>query len=170
MDLVVQEYNKTYICNDYNSTENIKKKVENIEKNFCNNGLKSVRDKIKKNINNDLIYLLIDKVLEIEYISCRAKLDNNTKSKKRKYIKKEELIHDLIYIAEKNNINYGFKKSDIIDTNSIIFFDLPFGQISWHSMLDYKKHPRYKYKWDGKMLSTFDKIEEYLNINKLVEK
>jgi len=142
------------------------KKIEEInsllnyyKNNFCNVGSAYTLYRLKFFHPDDwIVKKLMIAVLKVEYNSLKAKVTKN----KKYYDYKELYLHDLIYLCEKYNINYGFTKSDNNRANSLIFFDFPFGQISWHSMLDYKKYHKYNKKWDGKKLSVFNKIEKYI--------
>lgn len=146
------------ICDNIRKKEILQEQFLNINKNFLNIGLKKLRKKLNL-ISGDYLTQIYKLILEIEILSIKAKLSNNNKF--NLYEKKKILIYDLIYLAEKHNINYGFQESDCDKANSIVFFDLPIGQISWHSMLDHRKYNKYNGKWDGELNSTFIKLERY---------
>ena len=134
-------------------------------KSFCGVGIK----KIKYLLHNKYKWGNIDPVAEILRIALEI-VDINIKAKTRNktidlYLKKENLIQTLTVLADKNNFNYGFAKSDIENANSIVYFDLPVGQMSWHTMLDYTKYKRYNGKWDGEYNSNLIKLEKYIMEN-----
>ena len=86
--------------------------------------------------------------------------------------KKEQLIYKLIDLCNKENIVYGIQISDVRDTNKIIYFELAdCEQISWNCNMKeniVNKCPLYKKKWDGKINSTLNKLENAI-INKYAD-
>lgn len=147
----------------------IKKKdtLLNIRNSFCGVGIKSIKKLLSSLSEEDNIAEILKLVLDIEDINIKAKI--KSKNTTNRYLRKEDLIHKLTVLVEKNNLNYGFSKSDILGANSIVYFDLPIGQVSWHSMLDFNKYKRYNGKWDGKYFSTLTKLEKYI-INNYINK
>ena len=115
-----------------------------------------------------------DKVAELYRIALEIE-DENIKAKDNLYYsqahynKKEELVYKLIELCDTENIVYGIQISDVRDTNKIIYFELPdCEQISWHCNMKeniVNKCPLYKKKWDGKINSTLNKLENAI-INK----
>lgn len=137
--------------------------LKNARDSFCEVGIKSIIKLLDS--KKDDFSIILKTVLEIENINIKAKI--STKYVNPRYLLKEDLIHKLTVLAEKNNYNYGFAESDIPNANSIVYFDLPIGQVSWHSMLDYNKYKRYNDKWDGMYFSTLNKLEKYIKENYL---
>lgn len=132
---------------------------------FCGCGIKKIKSYLDNKSNDDIAKIL-KIALDIVDINIKAKSRNKTSNL---YLKKEDLIHKLTVLADKNNFNYGFDKSDINNANSIVYFDLPVGQMSWHSMLDYTKYKRYNGRWDGEYNSNLIKLEKYIMENYLNE-
>ncbi len=138
--------------------------LKNARYNYCGIGTKNVKFALNDLSNEDINAKLMRIALEIEDCNISAKISENNLGK-QKYIEKENLIHELIHICNMENINYGYKESDIPTVGSIIFFDLPCGQVSWHTNLDRDKNSMYNQEWDKKECSTLSKIEEYIEHN-----
>lgn len=149
----------------YTKIQRIQKLLDDYKYNFCGVGSAFTLYRMGFFHPDDwVVKKLIIATLKVEHNSLKAKITKN----KKYYEYKELYLHDLIYLCEKYNINYGFSPSDNPRANSLVFFDFPFGQVSWHTMLDYKKFNRYYKKWDGMELSVFKKIEKYILDNNLL--
>lgn len=145
------------------------KLIDNIKKinnKFCKIGIENIIIYLienKNNLNDEIILLC----LKIEYSNLLAK---NSKGflKKDYYKLKHDYIIDLCNLYKLNKLEYGYKdyNNKLNDTiNSIIFFDTPAGQISWHSTINKENHPEYYGEWDQKESSTFNKLEKYIRLN-----
>lgn len=128
---------------------------------YCGIGSRNVKLLLNKLSEYDFRAQILRLTLEIEDCSISAKLGSG-EFVKYKYYEKENLLYELIDCCNIDNINYGFKNSDINSVYSIIFFDMPFGQISWHTNIEREDNKIYNKKWDGKENSTLSKIEKYI--------
>ena len=137
-------------------------------KTMCGLGTRKVKCFLNSMIRKgDKIAELYRIALEIEDENIKAK--DNLYYSQAHYNKKEELVYKLIELCDTENIVYGIQISDVRDTNKIIYFELPdCEQISWHCNMKeniVNKCPLYKKKWDGKINSTLNKLENAI-INK----
>jgi hypothetical protein len=148
------EYKKAIIKN-----ERLIQDLEDFRKNMLGLGTNKIKRRLNKLSKNNTIAKAIRLALEIE--------DKNISAKKYRgydkyYESKYKLILELIDLFNQENWIYGKQKSDGIDTDYIIYFEIPgCEQISWHvnfddpdSILDYNKN------WDGKINSTLYKIAD----------
>ncbi len=62
-------------------------------------------------------------------------------------------------------MNYGYKKSDIPTSASIIFFELDAHQISWHTDILFNEKKIYTKAWDKQECSNLTKIEQFITDN-----
>lgn len=132
---------------------------------FCDKGLVQIKDILKKQSVKHALSKVLLLALEIEEMSILAKNADNIESSKYKYCIKEELIEELMIYCDIMNINYGYKESDIPTMRSIVLFDLPCGQVSWHSNIMFNKNRIYNGEWDEKEHSTLKKIEIFIKSN-----
>lgn len=128
---------------------------------YCGIGTKKTKILLNKLGKDFALARVARLVLEIEDCSILAKSLYGNYAEFR-YNNKEELILKLIEECENNNINYGMVESDIPTINSIILFDFPFGQVSWHTTLDKKSFKMYSDSWDGQLCSTLSKLEKFI--------
>lgn len=149
---------------DFNKLVEKSNYIKNLENNYCGIGLnetKRLLNQLSKTNNNAN---LIKIALEIEEINIKAK---KTFDNIELYQYKNLLILELIDICDKMGINFGFIKSDIAETESIVFFDMPCGQLSWHAKINWGNYRKYNKKWDG-ISTNLLKIEEYIKKNLLM--
>jgi len=146
-------------------------KLNKARKKFLDIGTNKIKRRLNKLGENDDIALAIRIALEIEDKNIQAK-KNYGKYRTKIYNEKYNYIIKLIEIFKKHpNWPYGIEIVSGIETNSIIYFEIPgVEQISWHLML-YKENefPIYNTPWDGKENSTLYKIankikQDYNNI------
>ena len=128
-------------------------------------------NKLKRRLNKlaltDDIAKAIRYAIEAEDKSIQAKKAYG-KFRDKIYQSKKEYIFKLIDLFYLNNWNFGKQKSNVKDTNNIVFFEIPCcEQISFHTDLygEYNNIPIYEKEWDGKINSTYpkllDSIEKY---------
>lgn len=147
------------IKNKERDKERLKNKLHETRKKFCKIGLKRVVEFLKRNTDTDSFIIL--KCIEIENLNIKAKINIGFIAQQC-YKEKHDMINELIDFYIKNNLNFGLSDSDIDSINSIIFFDTPAGQISWHSEIELCKYKKYNGRWDNLNDSTLSKIEKYL--------
>lgn len=76
--------------------------------------------------------------------------------RERYYAKKDELLRELVDLAEAQGWEYGFQAENTGATTSICYLHLPGAeQVSWHCRLEGKA---YQGEWDGKQLATLGKL------------
>lgn len=139
--------------------------------NICSIGTRKVKLMLNKEIKGgDVVAKMYRLALEIEDKNIQAKDKKNYMYQDKIYGEKKNLIDELIEVCCENDIIYGYHKSDVSDTNHVIFFELPeMEQISFHCTFDSLEGiPEYKSEWDGKVNSTLGKIES--SITKLYGK
>ena len=115
---------------------------------------------------NALVFLR--SILECENCNINAKKYFNTYGfsyQDHNYNKKHALISELLSVAPKIGIKYGYAKSDDPATKYIVYFELPQtgDQVSFHSDIDQdklKKLPVYNKEWDQMVNSSLSKIEK----------
>ena len=115
---------------------------------------------------NALVFLR--SILECENCNINAKKYFNTYGfsyQDHNYNKKQALINELLSVAPKISIDYGYAKSDDPATKFIVYFELPQtgDQVSFHSDIDQDKLkdiPVYNKEWDQMVNSSLSKIEK----------
>ena len=119
----------------------------------------------KVKAGDEMAYVLRQR-LEIEMDNINAKKYGYS-YKDHYYDLKHKLIEDLLSHLIKNNpceISYGFSRSDVSDTDYIVYFEHPsWGQISFHTDLNSNTPifvPHFKGNWDGLVNSTMGKLEK----------
>lgn len=139
------------------------KQLSNKRGEFCGLGTRGIKCLLNTLSKTNILAKVFRVALEIEDLNIQAK--KNYYYKEEIYFHKSEKIDELIELCKKNNIVYGIQDSDVFDTNSIIYFELPeCEQISFHN--NFKRNrtdlPKYEKEWDGKINTTLPKIEEAL--------
>jgi predicted Zn-ribbon and HTH transcriptional regulator len=130
---------------------------------FCGIGIRELRLLLSQLSNSgDKVAEILKLALEIEETNIMAKSDFDY-LKDRIYHRKEILLEELCQLCQDCGFNFGSQKSDRKGVRGILFFDLPFGQVSWHTNLNPKKFPAYNKPWDGLENSTLDKLEKFIN-------
>lgn len=107
-------------------------------------------------------------ILECENCNINAKKYFNTDGfsyQDHNYYRKHVLINELLTIAPKIGIGYGYAKSNDSATKYIVYFDLPQtgDQVSFHSDIDKEiiiSVPVYNKEWDQLVNSSLKKIEK----------
>ena len=115
---------------------------------------------------NALVFLR--SILECENCNINAKKYFNTDGfsyQDHNYNRKHALVNELLTIAPKIGISYGYAKSNDPATKYIVYFDLPMtgDQVSFHSDIDkdrIKSVPVYDKEWDQLVNSSLRKIEK----------
>lgn len=133
---------------------------------FLSIGTNKTKRRLNKLSENDKIAKAIRLALEIEDKNIQAKKYYG-KYKDKIYDQKYIFIKQLIDLFKTTDWIYGKQKSDVRDTNYIIYFEIPFTeQISWHVSLfennNIKEIPNYTKEWDKKINSTLKKLEEVI--------
>lgn len=112
--------------------------------------------------------LFLRNILECENSNINAKKYFNTNGfsyQDHNYNRKHALVNELLTVAPKIGINYGYTKSNDPATEYIVYFDLPItgDQVSFHSDIDedkIKSVPAYNKEWDLLVNSSLKKIEK----------
>ena len=115
---------------------------------------------------NALVFLR--SILECENCNINAKKYFNTDGfsyQDHNYNRKHALVNELLTVAPKIGISYGYAKSNDPATKYIVYFDLPMtgDQVSFHSDIDkdrIKSVPVYDKEWDQLVNSSLRKIEK----------
>ncbi len=140
--------------------------LKKARKDYCGLGTSKVKLLLNKLIQSDRMAQIVRITLEIEDLSIVAKNSYGDFAKYR-YYEKQNLIEELMELCDLEGITYGYKDSDIPSMKSIIFFDMPFQQISWHTNIDKDEKLIYDKQWDGLECSTLGKLEQYIKENYL---
>jgi len=145
----------------YNATQKNQELIYILQekrKTFATIGTNKAKRRLNKLAKNDRFIKAIRLALEIEDVNISAK-NSYGKYKEKIYLKKEELICDLISLFKKTNWLYGSQESDIPLASKIIYFEIPgVEQLSWHSN-NKDSLPNYQKPWDKKENATMDKLE-----------
>lgn len=157
-------YDKLYkqsLKNKKKEYENKYSELKSYYENFATKKLIDIKTllKSKNNINSKILLLAI----EIEETSILAK--HNWRNKNKLYSMKEKLILSLIKLFDNNGLNWGFGESDLNDINSIVYFDSPAGQLSWHTMIEIDSSELYDKEWINHKDSTMRRLENYIYKN-----
>ncbi len=144
-----------------------------IRRTALNIGTNKLKRRLNKLAETDNVAKALRLAIEAEDKSTQAK-DSYGKYRSRIYDQKRLIINQLVSLFHENETwVFGKHKSEIRDTNDIIFFEIPnCEQISFHTDLNNGQMiPKYLKEWDGKVNSTFNKlldcvIKTYPNINK----
>lgn len=139
--------------------------------NMCGVGTKLVKLFLNKKVKDgDELAFLYRQLLECEMFNINAKRYNDTfrfSYRESYYKKKQEAIEFLINKLLDNNkfnIKFGYEESDVLDTEHIIYFNVPdCGQISFHTSIPLhllSLMPQYDEPWDEQRNSTLHKLEQ----------
>ena len=119
-------------------------------------------------INRRNTLLFMRNILECENCNINAKKYFNSDGfsyQDHNYNRKHTLVNELLTIAPKIGISYGFAKSNAPATKYIVYFDMPLtgDQVSFHSDIDkdiLDSVPVYNKEWDQMVNSSLRKIEK----------
>ncbi len=131
---------------------------------FCHSvGLRRIKLFLNKLVKDgDYVAKMYRIALEIEGVNLAAKKAlMKYHSDYYNYDKKEEMLRELIYLCQGQNVNYGIQHSAVPAATHVIYFDLPeCEQISFHTNLqEADSLPVYNGEWDGQKCSTMAKLE-----------
>lgn len=96
---------------------------------------------------------------------CSANYRRSRGARENDYQAKELAVRDACALAPLAGIRFGWKREEGVDPPWVVYFDLPTGQVSFHSPVR-GEGPEYPEEWDGRRAST-RRIKEL--IGRLVE-
>lgn len=161
-------YNDRYISKEHKKAliknENLVGQLNNARKNALGIGTNKIKRRLNLLSKENQIALALRIALEIEDKNILAKKSYG-KYKSKIYETKKILINNLIDVFVSNGWCFGKHISDGIETNHIIYFEIPnCEQISFHTDLE-KSVPDYNKMWDGKISSTIPKLLDAIVTN-----
>lgn len=140
--------------------------LNKFRKNMLGIGTNKIKRRLNKISKTNTLAKAIRLALEIE--------DKNISAKKYRgdlhyYEQKYNLIIELINLFKLENWTFGKEKSQVFETDYVIYFEIPgCEQISWHCNFPKelsKTIPDYKKPWDRKINSTLYKIANVIKNN-----
>lgn len=148
----------------YEDLKELRKQLSYVQTSFCGIGFHKTKRILTYCSNTHLNAKIADLILDIENFSIKAKVCSK-EYREYNYFMKKTLILKLIDLYNENDLNYGFMDSDIPSTESTVFFDTDFGQVSWHTVISKDNHKLYSGSWDNRKGSTFFKLEKFIKEN-----
>lgn len=137
------------------------KRLAHARDEFCGLGTRKVKLRLNKLAEQNVAARAYRCALEIEDASTLGKKYGNSEWGLKAYLRKHELIRELMELCEQERWLYGKQRNTEGWPRWIIYFHIKnCPQISFHADLDEdEKVPDYSGKWDGLKGSTLDKLE-----------